>query len=199
MTFIPSIGISGDLGNCSYDTSAKTQKISFQEFNFIDANGLLVFNKSRFTLRYDVDIGYTKTTDLMKFGDLDVSGYTFGFGLGAGYSFLNTKRITLALTGIIGMHYTDFGEHKTNIFISGINCSYKRKLNMFDVRLGYDFETALRFTNHFGMSAGLRMSALVGSLSYTYDAIENAGNDASKIYDVKGFEVTPRICVCWFM
>lgn len=193
VTFIPSLGFSSPIHNYKAEKDGNTLKWSEFDCNCIDTNGFIIFNHTGITLRYDANIGFALANKNIYGTDKsDSRGSIIGFGIGAGYAFINTNKMNLILTGTLGFEYSDYGSEEITVG----SIKYKKYLTMATAEIGANLDFAYRLTDHFGLTAGVKCA--IGGGTRTMKVEQSGASTTTKYADISGFTVTPRIGMCWF-
>ena len=135
-------------------------------------------HENGFTAKANIDFGVATTKDISLQDNETNVGVFYNIDLGAGWSFVHTEKITLALTGMMGLDmglYTDSAEDVT---YDGQNCDSLYKTIAFaEFNIGGDLFFAYRIKEHFGFFANFSARYLVAGGGI--DKIEWSYKDSS--------------------
>ena len=146
---------------------------------------------SGFTLKGGVALSYITSKDVID-GEKE-GGIDYDAGIGLGYSFLNTENLTLSLTGNLGLHMQYFSASDT---IDDVKIDATVLSTLF--YLGPELNCTYRFTDSFGIYAGLGIYYALGSssldLSMKIGGIKISDSDS---YKTTGWIYMPSVGVSW--
>ncbi|MBR6142677.1 MAG: autotransporter domain-containing protein [Treponema sp.] len=176
------VDVDDDIGNGDFDASGFG--IKFDYTYVADSN---------FTWKVGTAIGYTRSGDIIDKADEKAGGLDYDVGTGLGWTFINAPKMTLSLTGNLGLHmlYVDASED-----IEGITIEEDVFSMLFYI--GPEVTFAYRFTDSFGLYAGLGIYYSFGStdidISTKVSGYKNSSNDS---YWTDGFIYMPSLGVSW--
>lgn len=164
-------------------------------------------HENGFTAKADLSGGLLTTKDISIQGDKTNLGGFYNIALGAGYSFVNTEKLTFGLTGMLGFDLATYSDSEDDITYDEKKCEsvdYTLSYGIFSV--GADLFVSYRIKEHFGFFANL--SARYLAVGGTTDKIEWTWKDSDGRKrkdssegdgsDLAGkFRIQPTIGVVW--
>ena len=151
---------------------------------------------SGFTFKFDLGLARASTKDLW---DESVSGVNFLADAGFGWSFIHNEKMTLTLTGNIGLSVCSYKledkYYTTSYTGSKVLAERERKLNpITEFYFGPEVAFTYRFNKHFGAFADVGLFYATGSAKYKTKA-EVFGTklyDDSTSLDISGLLFVPK-------
>ncbi len=164
-------------------------------------------HESGFTAKADLGAGLATSKDISIQGDKTNLGGFYNIALGAGYSFVNTEKLTFGLTGMLGFDLATYSDSEDDITYDEKKCeSVDHTLSYGIFSVGADLFVSYRIKEHFGFFANL--SARYLAVGGTTDEIEWTWKDSNGRKrkdssegdgsDLAGkFRIQPTIGVVW--
>lgn len=149
-----------------------------------------------FTFKFDLGLARTSTKDLW---DESLSGVNFLGDVGFGWSFIHDEKMTLTLTGNIGLSVCSYNlkeeYYYTTSYTGSVLAERERKLNpITEFYFGPEVAFTYRFNKHFGAFADVGLFYATGSADYK-DKAEALGNklyERSESLDISGLLFVPK-------
>ena len=154
---------------------------------------------SGFTFKFDLGLARASTKDLW---DESVSGVNLLGDVGFGWSFIHNEKMTLTLTGNIGLSVCSYNlkeEYYTTSYTgSKVLAERERKLNpITEFYFGPEVAFTYRFNKHFGAFADVGFFYAIGSakLKNKAEALGTKLYDTSASLDISGLLIVPKVGV----
>ena len=180
-TYIPMVRseIDSDKGDTDFDTTGFGLKFDYTRIS-----------QTGFTYKGGLAIAYTETDD---FNGNDKGGIDYDCGVGLGWTFINDPKMTLSVTGNLGLHMLYFS---VDYELWGYKIDVTSLSTLF--RLGPEVTFTYRFTDKLGAYAGLGIYYAFGVTSMEmkehYNGSSHTDNDS---YKTTGFVYMPSLGVSW--
>jgi len=194
VTIIPTVGFSLPINSFKvggdYDSS-----FTQNNYNYFDASGFIIFNKTNIALRCMLSAGVAIPDKKITDPDKKTVGNDAGFGIGAGYAVINTKKMNLILSAITDVAYSNYGNYETKVYSNDLTLKTKNTYEMVVFEYGGSIDFVYRLSNCLGITAGVKCAGQVGQFQVK---TEQTGKDDKKNqYDMTGFTIVPRIGLSW--
>lgn len=153
-----------------------------------DLTWLGVNTRNGLTFKVDIGGDFLSSDDFEGASDPD-SAWEAGIAFGAGYSFMRTDRLTLAVPGMLGVTY---GEYSWDL-------DYPMLFHWFDyltMNIGADVLAKYQFTRHFGVFASLGFRFEFGELMEHLTGMTIQGALEDNV-TVTGFRFVPTVGLSW--
>ena len=152
---------------------------------------------SGFTFKFDLGLARASTKDLW---DESVSGVNFLGDAGFGWSFIHNEKMTLTLTGNIGLSICSYKmeeKYTTTSYSSTVVADRERKLTPIEFYFGPEIAFTYRFNKHFGAFADVGLFYATGSakLKNKAEALGTKLYDTSASLDISGLLIVPKVGV----
>ena len=152
---------------------------------------------SGFTFKFDLGLARASTKDLW---DESVSGVNFLGDAGFGWSFIHNEKMTLTLTGNIGLSICSYKleeKYTTTSYSSTVVADRERKLTPIEFYFGPEVAFTYRFNKHFGAFADVGFFYATGSakLKNKAEALGTKMYDTSASLDISGLLIVPKVGV----
>jgi hypothetical protein len=147
-----------------------------------------------FTFKFDLGLARTSTKDLW---DESLSGVNFLGDVGFGWSFIHDEKMTLTLTGNIGLSGCSYKleeKYNTTSYSSTVVADRERKLTLTEFYFGPEIAFTYRFNKHFGAFADVGLFYATGSADYKDKAyaLGNKLYERSESLDISGLLFVPK-------
>jgi hypothetical protein len=132
--------------------------------------------------------------------DESVSGVNFLGDAGFGWSFIHNEKMTLTLTGNIGLSICSYKleeKYTTTSYSSTVVADRERKLTPIEFYFGPEIAFTYRFNKHFGAFADVGFFYATGSakLKNKAEALGIKLYDTSASLDISGLLIVPKVGV----
>ena len=149
---------------------------------------------SGFTFKFDLGLARASTKDLW---DESVSGVNLLGDVGFGWSFIHNEKMTLTLTGNIGLSICSYKleeKYTTTSYSSTVVADRERKLTPIEFYFGPEIAFTYRFNKHFGAFADVGFFYATGSakLKNKAEALGTKLYDTSASLDISGLLFVPK-------
>lgn len=151
------------------------------DFTHVSENG--------FTWKAGLGVGSSSNDDIF---EEDIDSIDFDLSAGFGYSFIHDEKMTLSLTGNLGLFAQGYELEKDYGVIST-----EWKYSPLVFYIGPEVSFTYRFTEHFGAFANFGIFYQVGNTEYTIEMTGAEKYKYNETFDLSGFLFEPKIGLSW--